>query len=89
MSVQEDVPVPPALQQSTQIVHANDVIAKGIVGTNRVVAILDTGVAKRHPMFAGGKVVSEACYSTNSPPNTSSLCPGGATSSTASGSGGA
>ena len=87
VSIQEDVPVPPALNESIPIIHANDVFAKGFNGTGRVVAILDTGVAKGHPMFAGGKVVSEACYSTNNPPNVSSLCPGGATSSTASGSG--
>ena len=41
-------------------------------------AILDSGVDKNHP-FLAGKVVSEACYSSN-------LCPGGATQTTAVGS---
>jgi hypothetical protein len=47
------------------------------------VAILDTGVQKSHPALLG-KVISEACYSSNVPTQgASSLCPGGATSSTA------
>jgi subtilisin family serine protease len=50
-----------------------------------VVAILDTGVDKTHP-FLSGKVISEACYSSNNE-YSSSLCPGGYESSTAVGSG--
>ena len=64
VSVQEDVPSPPALAESGPLVHAPEVWAKGVTGTNQVIAVLDTGVAKSHPMLAG-KVVSEACYSTN------------------------
>ncbi|MBK7707378.1 MAG: S8 family serine peptidase [Acidobacteria bacterium] len=57
----------------------------GFSGLGRTVAVLDTGVDKTHPFF-NNRVVSEACYSTNSATNTS-YCPGGANSSTASGSG--
>lgn len=46
---------------------------------------IKSGMAdKTHP-FLAGKVVSEACYSTNSS-STSSLCPGGVSASTSSGS---
>ena len=52
-------------------------------GQGQTVAILDTGVDKNHP-FLRGKVVSEACYSHNIPASgVTSLCPGGATASTA------
>jgi subtilisin family serine protease len=50
------------------------------------VAILDTGVQANHP-FLNGRVVAEACFSTTSAAsNATSLCPGGASSSTAAGS---
>ncbi len=57
----------------------------GFSGLGRTIAILDTGVDKTHPFF-NNRVVSEACYSTNSA-TTASVCPGGASSSTASNSG--
>ncbi len=57
----------------------------GLTGAGWTVAVLDTGVDKTHP-FLVGKVVSEACYSTASS-SYQSLCPGGASSSTATGSG--
>ncbi len=57
-----------------------------ISGAGEAVAILDTGVQKSHP-FLSGKVVSEACYSTNSRFPSTSLCPGQAPSSTAPNSG--
>ncbi len=60
---------------------------QGYDGTGYTVAILDTGVSKTHP-YINGKVVSEACYSTTYAPwNVTSVCPGGATASTAVGSG--
>lgn len=86
-SVQEDVPVPPTLLQSVPLIKADQASAQGYGGTGYVVAILDTGVAKSHPMFAGGKIASEACYSSTVPGQSRSLCPGGASSSTAAGSG--
>lgn len=60
----------------------------GLFGVGQTVAILDTGVEKTHP-FLMGKVVSEACYSTNNADLSSErpVCPGGVTNSTAPGSG--
>ena len=84
-SIVEDVPEPPMLSDSTAIVQANQVWGAGITGAGWYVAVLDTGVDKTHAMFAGGKVVSEACYSTTGRDSTS-VCPGGS-NSTAAGSG--
>ncbi len=56
--------------------------AKGATGVGRAVAIIDSGVNKNNE-FLKGKVVSEACFSTTDAANRStSLCPGGAASST-------
>ncbi|HET6375352.1 MAG TPA: S8 family serine peptidase, partial [Methylocella sp.] len=87
ISVQEDIAVPPALTQSVPFINANAVWAAGFPGAGITVAILDTGVDKTHDMFPGNKIVSEACYSSNVPGQSSSVCPGGVSSSVASGSG--
>jgi subtilisin family serine protease len=87
VNIQEDVPLRPILADTIPLIKANGVWNKGFPGTGIVVAILDTGVRKTHPMFAGGKVVSEACYSTTWGTRTTSFCPGGAAASTAAGSG--
>lgn len=79
----------PALNVSAERVQArgNDgAWARGFTGTGQTVAVLDTGVNRNHT-FMSGRVVSEACYSTNSGSTVTSLCPGGATSSTATNSG--
>ncbi len=85
--------------QKVSLVSSNAVIgsgvawAMGLTGAGQTIAILDTGVDKSHPYFASGpqnKIVSEACYSSNVTSGfdtTTSICPGGATESTASGSG--
>ena len=69
------------LAESVPLIGGTKAWASGFTGAGQTVAILDTGVDKNHPMLAG-KVVSEACYSTNSGTLTS-LCPDGASSSTA------
>ena len=56
--------------------------ANGFSGSGQTIAVLDTGVDKNHDYFAGGKVVSEACYSTTTGTNPDfdssvSVCPGG------------
>jgi subtilisin family serine protease len=87
LSIQEDIPTPPLLAQSGPLVHAPEVWAKGVTGNGQVIAVLDTGVAKTHPMLAG-KVVSEACYSTeNGLYFRQSFCPGRVAATTAAGSG--
>ena len=83
--VVEDTLNYPALYQSSPLIGATDAWTAGFSGSGRVVAILDSGVYKSHP-FLTGKVVSEACYSSNyngGDYTYTSLCPGGVTSSTA------
>ena len=58
-------------------------------GSGYSVAILDTGVRSTHSMLSG-KIIAEACFGVNqvyTNATVTSLCPGGVTSSTASGSG--
>jgi subtilisin family serine protease len=82
----EDKAVPPTLRESVPLIGADSSWSfNGYTGQGQVVAILDTGVDKTHP-FLSGKVISEACYSSNNE-YSSSLCPGGYESSTAVGSG--
>ena len=83
--IEEDVAVPLALAQSTPLIGAPKAWASGTTGAGQTVAVLDTGVDKTHPMLSG-KVVSEACYSSNTA-EAQSLCPGQVTQSTAAGSG--
>jgi uncharacterized repeat protein (TIGR02543 family) len=85
--IHEDRLSRPHLLQSTPLVGANTAWNGGRTGTGWSVAVLDTGVDGTHP-FLSGKIVSEACFSTTSATDgTQSLCPGGAPSSTAAGSG--
>ncbi|MGB1645214.1 MAG: S8 family serine peptidase, partial [Ilumatobacteraceae bacterium] len=90
-SIEPDIPVPPVLDGTAGIIEADQMWASGYTGTDYAVVILDTGVQSSHPMFAdgqgGSRVVAEACYSTNDGTGIESLCPGGASSSTAIGSG--
>ncbi|GAA6143014.1 S8 family serine peptidase [Hydrogenophaga sp. 5NK40-0174] len=85
-TIEEDEAVPMALAQSTEQVGATEAWSQGYRGAGKTVAVLDTGVDKTHPMLAG-KVVSEACYSTNYSNYVESVCPGKVSESTASGSG--
>jgi len=81
LAVEEDVVVKPSLDGSVRAVTAPQAWSAGFTGKGQVVAVLDTGVDRNHP-FLMGRVVSEACYSSNYTGYTS-LCPGGVTQSTA------
>lgn len=85
-SIEEDRLAFTSLAESVPLIGGPTAWVSGYTGAGRTVAILDTGVEKTHP-FLAGKVVSEACYSSNDAPHgASTLCPGGVTSSTAVGS---
>ncbi len=85
ISLQEDEAVAPTLAESVPLVGAPAAWTAGFTGSGWSVAVLDTGVDKFHS-FLSGKVISEACYSSNTAAATT-VCPGGVTSSTATGSG--
>lgn len=70
------------LDVSLGVIGADITRATGLTGAGKTVAILDTGFDQEHP-FLAGRVVAEACFSTNQAANSiSSLCLGGATSLT-------
>ena len=86
LDIQEDKLNRPTLAKGGPFIGAPAARASSDTGSGQMVAVLDTGVDKTHPMITG-RVVTEACYSTNSSSNsagsfTTSLCPGRAPSST-------
>lgn len=85
MSIEEDIALGPALAESVSLIGAPAAWAAGFTGSGQTVVILDSGVDSAHS-FLSGKVVSEACYSSNTAIS-SSVCPGGVTTSTSPGSG--
>lgn len=76
-SISEDRLLKPALAESTVKTGAMQAHAWGNSGAGQIVAILDSGVDKAHPDFAG-KVVHEACFSfVSAAYGVSSMCPNG------------
>lgn len=84
VSIEEDKLLKPMLEESIPLIGAPNAWSQGFGGSGQTIAILDTGVDKDH-RFLAGKVVSEACYSGWG--RGESLCPGGVTQSTRTGSG--
>jgi subtilisin family serine protease len=88
VGLQEDIPEPPLLAQSAGIIGAPAAWAAGADGAGQVIAVLDTGVDLAHSFFsAPGKIVAEACFSSDAGASGTSLCPEEAWSSLAAGSG--
>jgi subtilisin family serine protease len=85
----EDLPERPSLAQSAPIIGAPAAWASGADGSGQVIAVLDTGVDTAHAFFSGpGKIVAEACFSSNVSTTVTSLCPDGVTTSLEPGAGG-
>ncbi|MEU9291484.1 proprotein convertase P-domain-containing protein [Streptomyces sp. NPDC048275] len=79
VSVTEDIPVPPTLNESVPLIGGDKAVAAGKTGAGTAIAILDTGVATKHPFF-GNRVKTEACYSVSDDSyGATSLCPDGTT----------
>lgn len=87
ISIVDDALTFPTLAESTATIGAQAAWSNGMTGAGQTIAILDTGVDASHP-FLAGKVVAQACFSdANGRGAGTSLCPGGAGSSTAAGAG--
>lgn len=85
-SIEEDRVAKPSDAQSVAVTGGSTAWSMGYSGAGQTIAILDSGVDKTHP-FLTGKVISEACYSSiNVADGATSVCPGGVTQSTATGS---
>lgn len=83
VDIQIDEAEPPLLDSSIPVMGIDDAWTAGFTGSGWTVAVLDTGVDNDHAFF-GGRVVSEACYSTtSSAQGSTSVCPGGVAESTA------
>jgi subtilisin family serine protease len=76
-SVVEDRILRPLLIDSVPLIEADQAAAAGYDGTGTVVAIVDSGVDASHP-FLAGKVVEEACFSSDMAGISQSVCPNGA-----------
>src|SRR5881628_1682864 len=74
--VTEDRIHKPLLLDTFYLVGGDPAWAQGFDGTGLVVAVVDSGVDSAHP-FLAGKAVEEACYSTTSGQQSTTLCPDG------------
>lgn len=83
VSIVEDVPLVPALTQTLPLIGIPQMYAAGFDGDGYSVAVLDGGARTTHK-FLSSQIVSEACYNTaaGAPYNSTSRCPGGASSAT-------
>jgi subtilisin family serine protease len=76
VGLQQDIAEPPLLAQSATIIGAPAAWTQGANGSGQVIAVLDTGVDPAHAFFsAPGKIVAEACFSSNVSATITSLCP--------------
>nr|BFE84668.1 hypothetical protein GCM10020093_072690 [Planobispora longispora] len=77
LSIRKEKAVPPSLLGSVRTIGGDRIHATGVTGAGQSVAILDTGIDRDHPFFAG-RIVAEACFSPQSAAlGVQSLCPNG------------
>lgn len=74
-SVEADLPFSISMAESLGVIDADLLHQAGVDGSGTAVAIIDTGVDRSHPFFAG-RIVAEACFSTDAG-DRQSLCPNG------------
>lgn len=75
LDIQEDTVSFPSQSSGGAAVGAGQVLESGPTGSGKAIAFLDTGIDKAHS-YLSGRVVAEACYSSNIPlSGISSLCP--------------
>lgn len=76
--VVEDVPVPAVLFDSVEMIGADKLHEKGILGAQTAVAVLDTGIEAGNAALKDS-IVAQACFSTvtSTVYNVQSLCPSG------------
>ena len=87
VKIYEDKPVPPLLDDSVPLIGMPAAYAQGATGNGYRVAVLDTGGRRTHE-FLSSRIDNEACFNFSyAPHGSTSRCPGGAASSTATGSG--
>ncbi|MFM9857660.1 S8 family serine peptidase [Pseudoxanthobacter sp. M-2] len=76
LSIQEDIPAPPVLNEALRIIHAVQAQKAGFDGKGFAVAVIDSGVEAKHPMLKG-HVKAEACFSSNVRGAAKTVCPNG------------
>jgi subtilisin len=87
LNISPDTGIRLALSDSLPRVGAQRAWASNFNGAGKIIAVLDSGIDKDHPWLSG-KVVSEACFTTNDQTTGySSVCPNEHTESTEPGSG--
>ncbi|MBF8192636.1 S8 family serine peptidase [Nonomuraea sp. K274] len=74
-AVYKDELLPAILDASTNVIRSTQANQAGWTGSGTTVAVLDTGIDRDHPFFAG-RLVDEACFSSSdAAEGTVSLCP--------------
>lgn len=84
-SVEADLPFSISMAESLGVIGADLLHQAGVDGSGTAVAIIDTGVDRSHPFFAG-RIVAEACFSTDAG-GRQSLCPDGSSQQIGAGAG--